>query len=284
MNIQKKTTTTQDFTDKVILITGAATGLGKSLLTELCRRGAIVIACDVHYEKLRLLMEEVLALGGRGEAKYADVSNLNDMEQLIDYTVKKHEHIDYIFNNAGIAIVGAFEASEIADWERILRINLLGVLHGTMLSYRHMVKQAHGHIVNIASLAGLIDLPLSTPYSMTKHGVVGLTTGLYHEAKTKGVFVSVVCPGFIQSDIFQMGTVVGASNSHSLTQLPIKKISSDAAAKLIINGVIRREKIIVVPFSARLIWWLYRYLPGAFNILAKQLLGTLTTSFYGRKA
>lgn len=133
-----------------------------------------------------------------------------------------------------------------------------------------MVKQGFGHIVNTASLAGLIGSPTMTPYATTKFAVVGLSTSLRTEAQRLGVRVSAVCPGFIQTGIFDAGTFVRSTKEAFLSQIPFKLMDARAAARKILRGVERNRAIIVFPFYARFLWWLSRINPSLLSPLSRK--------------
>ncbi|MBL8151335.1 MAG: SDR family oxidoreductase, partial [Blastocatellia bacterium] len=189
------------FKDKVVIVTGAASGIGKALCQQLSTKQAIIFITDIDLIQCQQLAIQITQSGGRAVAAKLDVSNLLEFEQLILSVCQQHQKLDYIFNNAGIGIAAEVQDMQIEDWQNIVNINLWGVINGTTTAYKIMVKQGFGHIVNIASLAGLIGSPTMTAYATTKSAIIGLSNSLRMEAKSLGVKVSVVCPGFIQTSI-----------------------------------------------------------------------------------
>jgi short-subunit dehydrogenase len=160
------------------------------------------------------------------------------------------------------------------QWKRIVDINLWGVTYGTLAAYKVMVKQGSGHIVNTASSAGLVPAPLLTAYSMTKHGVVGLSTSLRAEGAELGVKVSVVCPGLIDTAIFDSTTYVNTTKEITWSIVPptIRMMSAGDCARAALQGVARNKGIIPVQAPAHILWWLNRLSP---RILASQSVKTL---------
>jgi len=161
----------------------------------------------------------------------------------------------------GFAVTGHLAYDQAAaeqHWRRIIDVNLMGVIYGTDAAYTVMLKQGHGHIINTASVAGLAGFPTMAPYATTKFAVVGLSTSLRAEAKGLGVKVSAVCPGFVQTNIFDAATVANADKEKAIADLPFKKMDARAAAKRILRGVERNRAIIIFPFHARFLWWLNR--------------------------
>jgi short-subunit dehydrogenase len=163
-------------------------------------------------------------------------------------------------------------------WRRILDINLRGVIYGTAAAYQVMVKQGFGHIVNIASLAGLIPLAGITAYAVTKHAVVGLSTSLRIEAADLGVKVSVVCPGLIKTNIIDSATYLKLDKERLLDLSPRKGLDVDLAARTILEGVARNRPIIAFPFGARLLWWLYRHFPRVLEPFGRRGMRKLRTA------
>lgn len=251
-----------EFKDKIAIVTGAASGIGRAVAEELGRRASIVTLADINEDGARSVAEGINSSGGRARAFRLDVSNAEDVQKLVDETVAESGRLDYIFNNAGIGVGGEAYEIDLEHWQRIIDINLWGVVYGTQAAYRVMVKQASGHIVNTASLAGLIASPGMAPYSMTKHAVVGLSMALRNEAADFGVRVSAVCPGFVQTGIYEAGTVVNVSKEKMMENIPFRPIEADRAAEIILRGVGRNKAIIIFPFYARLFWWLSRIHPG----------------------
>jgi short-subunit dehydrogenase len=146
----------------------------------------------------------------------------------------------------------------VADWRRIIDVNLLGVVHGVAAAYPRMVAQGSGHLLNIASLAGLGPWPTMAPYATAKFAVVGLSLSLRAEAASLGVRVSVACPGFVQSGIYDAATIVNADVRRLWAKIPFPLMTAERAAARILRGMDRNEATIVFPFYARVLWWLGR--------------------------
>jgi len=261
-----------DFKEKVVIITGAASGIGRALSEALCREKAIVVAADVNQEGL----EEVASInnkeGGRVIPKVIDVSNSEDVKEMIDETVSENERIDYIFNNAGLTISGETHDLTLEHWQKVIGVNLMGVIYGTTYAYSVMIKQQFGHIINIASLAGLIGYPMNTPYATTKYGVVGLSTSLREEGADLGVKVSVVCPGYIDTGIFDTAVMLNVDKKQIIDNLPFKLMEVKKAAELILKGVVRNKAIITFPFYAGLVWKIHRLHPGLLSPLGRKVV------------
>ncbi len=257
------------FKDKVAIVTGGASGIGRGLCEELGRRGADVIVADLNQAGAEEVASGISKAGGRATAVKLDVSVADDVRKLLEDTAKERGRLDYMFNNAGITIQA--EALDVTEehWRKIIDINFNGVLMGTTTAYSIMAKQGFGHIINTSSIAGLIGMASTTLYSTTKHAVVGLSTSLRSEGEALGVKVSVTCPGWVETGIFEAATVVNVDKKKLFSQIPFKKITIEEAAKEILKGDQKKKEIIVFPFSARAMWRTWRIYPGFFTLINK---------------
>ena len=260
------------FTDKVSIVTGAASGIGKALCEALANSGARVIATDVNLEMLQRTADAVSRKGGKILAAQLDVTNYNAFEQVVNDTVAQEGRLDYIFNNAGIAIVGEVRDVTVDHWRKVLDVNLNGVVYGSILAYRQMVKQGSGHIVNLASIEGLIPFANTISYVASKFAVVGLSKGLWVEGADLGVKVSAVCPGFIKTPIFDVSPMINVDRKEALKIMSTWErlgITPEECARRILKGVARNKSIIPVTGLAWVMYWLSRISPSLVMHLAK---------------
>jgi NAD(P)-dependent dehydrogenase (short-subunit alcohol dehydrogenase family) len=216
---------------------------------------------DLQEEGARAVAEGIVKAGGRASGSALDVRDAAAFERLLDDVLAAHGRLDYLFNNAGLAAVGEAQSLPLDHWRRVLDVNLWGVIHGATAAYARMVRQGSGHIVNVASLAGLGGMALGSPYSTSKFGVVGLSLTLRAEGADLGVKVSAVCPAYIKSAIFDNSTYVNATREGMIALIPFKFLDVDVAVRKILRGVERNQPLIVFPFYARLLWWLSRLRP-----------------------
>jgi NAD(P)-dependent dehydrogenase (short-subunit alcohol dehydrogenase family) len=251
----------EPFHDATAVVTGGASGIGKAHCEELGRRGSRVVVTDLQEEGAHAVAEGIVKAGGRATSSALDVRDASAFERLLDNTLVSHGRLDYLFNNAGLAAVGEAQSLPLDVWHRVLDVNLWGVIHGATAAYARMVRQGSGHIVNIASLAGLAGAALSSPYSTSKFGVVGLSLTLRAEGADLGVKVSAVCPAYIKSAIFDNSSYVDATQEGMRALIPFKFLDVDVAVRKILRGVERDQAIIVFPFYGRLVWWLLRLRP-----------------------
>lgn len=257
------------FQGAVALVTGGASGIGRALCLELALRGAEVVVTDLNAEGAEAVASEIAAAGGRATAQGLDVRDAEAVERAIGEAAAGGR-LGYVFNNAGLAVLGEARDLTLDHWRKTVDVNLLGVVYGAHAAYRIFAAQGRGHVVNVSSLAGLAGFPLATPYATTKTGVVGLSRSLRVEGEDLGVKVTAVCPGFVRSAIFDAGTYVGSNRESALALIPVRFIPADVAAKKILDGVARNRAVIVFPFYARLMHWMARFTPGLLNALHRK--------------
>ena len=164
---------------------------------------------------------------------------------------------------SGIGIMGEERDVSLDDWNRVLAVDLHGVVHGVRAAYPIMVKQGHGHIVNTASVAGLVPSAMEISYTTAKYGVVGLSHGLRAEGQALGVKVTVVCPGFIDTPILQVSPIRGGSDRQRILKLIPKPMPPERCARIILDGVARNRSTIVPTGHAKLLWAIERLSPDA---------------------
>jgi NAD(P)-dependent dehydrogenase (short-subunit alcohol dehydrogenase family) len=262
---------------RTAIVTGGASGIGRAIAAALVARGAFVTVADINGGSAEQVAAE-LAAAGRGTAVAAklDVTDAGAVSSLYRSVKDAHGRLDFVFNNAGIAIGGLAEELSLEHWNRAIDVNLKGVVHGVHAAYPIMLEQGAGHIVNTASLAGLVPMPMGIPYTATKHAVVGLSLGLRAEAATRGVKVSVVCPGFVDTPMLMSvnpdlpETSVGRDARSDIKQSMPRLYTAEKLARDIMRGVARNQALIVAPASGRAAWRAMRLLPTG-GVRAAQL-------------
>jgi NAD(P)-dependent dehydrogenase (short-subunit alcohol dehydrogenase family) len=245
----------ESLADNVAIVTGGGSGIGEAVSQELARRGARVVVADIKGDDAKRVAASITDSGGRATASAVDVSKEQDIKALVEDTASAYGRLDYQFNNAGIAIGGDARDLTPSQWRKVLDVNLYGVLYGTLAAYPIMVKQGYGHIVNTSSGAGLVPTPLNAPYCTAKYAVVGLSLSLRMEGADLGVKVSVVCPGYVRTPIFDTAVAVGMPRE--LVSRPpgrIKMMDAAEAAQVILRGVARNQSVIAFPRYIRWAW------------------------------
>jgi short-subunit dehydrogenase len=250
------------FKDKVIIITGAGAGIGKALSKELAELDARIIISDIQKQNLEQTVAEISDKGGRVEADVMNVTDKNAFTEHIDRVFEKYGRLDYLFNIAGIAIVGETQDSTIDVWEKVLNVNLNGMMYGAVHAYKKMVHQGFGHIVNMSSMEGLLPFPYMGSYVTSKYAVVGMSNVMRVEGAPLGVKVSVICPGFIQTAILDSPSF-NINRENLIKTLPLAFIiSAEECAKRILKGVARNKTFIVVTGVAKVLWMMARLSPS----------------------
>ncbi|HMK63388.1 MAG TPA: SDR family oxidoreductase [Acidimicrobiales bacterium] len=249
------------FDEKVAIVTGGGTGIGEALCNELARQGAHVVVADIDAASAQEVATSIARAGLNADARQVDVTRESEVRSLVEDTVSTHGRLDYLFNNAGIAIGGDVRDLTVEQWRRVLDVDLYGVLYGTLVAYPIMARQGFGHIVNVASVTGLVPQPINAPYATAKHAVVGLSLSLRLEGVDLGVNVSVVCPGYVKTSIYENVVLVNVDRAQ-VSRTPIKAIEAREAARSILSGVCRNQAIIIFPAAIRWAWRVYRLVPS----------------------
>ncbi len=195
----------REFEGKVAVVTGGASGIGLGMAKKFAENGMKLVLADVEVPALEKVAAGFEADGTEVLAVPTDVSNEEAMDALGARTLERFGAVHVVCNNAGVGGGGTMWELTRKDWEWVIGPNLWGVIHGVRVFAKHLVEQDEGHIVNTASMAGLISVPGIGPYNVTKHAVVTLSETLYGElqAAESKVGVSVLCPGFVNTRIFE---------------------------------------------------------------------------------
>lgn len=255
-----------DFSGKTALVTGAASGIGKQIAMQLGAAGAIVYVTDIT-DGINAVANEILDRGGQATPRHVNVADRGQLATVIDEVVREHGRLDLIFNNAGVAIFGDYENVTLDDWDKVIDVNLKGVAYGSKLAYDQMVKQGGGQIVNTASVAGLVPVPLQAHYVATKHAIVGMDKTLRIEAPRHNISITTFCPAFIETGMFETADLKGGLegvDAHKM--VPVKPLGADKAVERLLEGVAKRKDFVITPFYGRLGWWMERYLPAVANL------------------
>jgi NADP-dependent 3-hydroxy acid dehydrogenase YdfG len=261
------------FSGRVAMVTGAGSGIGKALVEELAKEGATVVFGDRDFERVQSLAHTLGSSNGRMQAVKLDVTRFDDFNALVKETVKDRGHLDFLFNNAGIAVGGEARDYRIEDWRDVIDVNLNGVVNGVAAAYPVMVSQGSGHIVNVASIEGLVPLPNIVSYAASKFGVVGLSNVLRIEGAGLGVKVSVVCPGHIKTRIYEESKMINLDRAKMLAELGDRfALTPEECARQILKGVERNQRLIIVTRMAKFLWWFYRNCPELFLFLMRRLM------------
>ena len=191
----------QTIKDKVVVITGASSGLGEATARLLASEGATVVLGARRVERLKTLAEELNAKGGKAFAVATDVTDRQQVKQLVDIAVEKFGRIDVIINNAGLMQQSPLDKLKVDEWDNMIDINIKGVLYGIAAALPQMERQKFGHIINVSSVAGHKVTPAGVVYCATKHAVRAITEGLRTEVKPYNMRTTIISPGAVATEL-----------------------------------------------------------------------------------
>lgn len=245
-----------------IFITGGASGLGKAMALRFARAGWNVCIGDLNEARGAETITVLTALGVEAFFLRCDVTREEDLRAAATELGRRWGGVDVVVNNAGVAQAGAIEDVSIDDWRWIIDINLLGVVRGCKVFTPVFRRQGHGHFVNVASMAGLLDVPMMSSYNATKAAVVSLSETLHNELAEANIGVSVVCPSFFKTNLTDsLRTTdprLGATMARLLERSPI---TADDIANDVFLAVEKREFYVLSHAEGRKAWMMKRFLP-----------------------
>ena len=190
-----------NITGKIVVITGASSGLGEATARHLSEQGATVVFGARRIDRINALAKELAGSEGKAIAVQTDVTQCEHVKRLVDTAVEKYGRIDVMINNAGLMPHSPLERLKIDDWDRMIDVNIKGVLYGIAAALPYMQKQKSGHIINVSSVAGHKVRPASAVYAATKHAVLALSEGLRQEVKPYNIRTTVISPGAIATEL-----------------------------------------------------------------------------------
>lgn len=219
----------QTLNDRIVLITGASSGIGAATARTLAARGAIVMLGARRVGRLDALVAEITAAGGRAEARALDVVSRDDMQAFVDHALTVHGRVDVLVNNAGVMPLSPLSARKFDEWDRMIDVNIRGVLHGIGAVLPAMERQGHGHVINVASIGAHQVFPTSAVYCATKYAVWAVSEGLRQE--TDRLRVTVVSPGTTTSELAD--TITHEASAEGMRDFRRVTIEPDAISRAI---------------------------------------------------
>lgn len=242
-------------------VTGAGSGLGRALAVHLAREGWTLGVQDVNGAAADETLGQVQGAGGRGRTFVYDVSRADAMDGAAREFLAENGGADLLFNNAGVAAGGAIEQVPLADWEWIVGVNLWGPVHGCRAFLPAMLAERSGHLVNVASLAGLLFPPRMGPYNVTKSSVVALSETLRAELSGTGVGVSLVCPSFFPTDLAKSSRAEALVRGKVQRLMDSGEMSVEEVARVVLQCVAGGRFYILPQRDARFFWRMKRLAP-----------------------
>ncbi|NPV60021.1 MAG: SDR family NAD(P)-dependent oxidoreductase [Actinobacteria bacterium] len=251
---------------KRAVITGAASGLGRATAVALARRGCHVGVVDIDLEGAEETLGMVRAAGGSGEIYELDVRVAMDWEAMAEHFFSSWGGVDLLVNNAGVVSTGYVGDIPLEDWEWIFSINFWGMLYGCHFFLPRMKRQGHGHILNVASAAGIFNLLEMAPYNTTKAAVISLSETLREELAPEGIGITVLCPMFFNTNLLNtMRYTDEFEPEFARTTFEHARMTADEVAEAAIRAVEKGKLYCVPQFSGRFLWVIKRFSPGVFQ-------------------
>jgi NAD(P)-dependent dehydrogenase (short-subunit alcohol dehydrogenase family) len=250
-----------------VVVTGAGGGLGRAFCLELARRKARILAADIDLTQAEETARLVQAAGGQARAHRCDVAVPEQVEGLAEAIESAYGGADLVINNAGVAVGGPVGKVPLEDWRWIMGINLWGVIYGCHTFVPRFKARGAGHVINVASAAGLLAAPEMAPYNVTKSGVVALSETLAAELAGTGVGVTVLCPTFFKTNIARSGrTHTEAGNPDDVEKLMDRtSVQAPEVARFALEAADEKRLYALPHGDGRWMWRLKRLLPETFQ-------------------
>lgn len=220
---------------KIIVITGASSGLGEATARHLSQQGALVVLGARRLDRIQALATELTAGGGRALAVQTDVTDSRQVKRLVDTAIEHYGRVDVMINNAGLMPHSPLDRLKIADWDRMIDVNIKGVLYGIAAALPPMQKQNAGHIINVSSVAGHKVRPGSAVYAATKHAVRVISEGLRQEVKAYHIRTTIISPGAVATEL--PNSITEPDIAESVRKLYQIAIPADAFAQAVAYAI-----------------------------------------------
>ena len=269
----------------VSIVTGGASGIGRALGAELAKRGAAeIVIADLQTALAEEAAEGIRKAGSRATVVGLDVRDKAAVERMVAEVQRSSGRIDYVFNNAGTGVLGETHLLGERDWDLTIDVNLRGVVNVIRAVYPRLIAQGYGHLINTASVAGLVATPFISVYSATKHAVVGLSKSMRIEAAPLGVRVSALCPGVVRTPLLTGGAIGGSIYEMSEAQEAawwerFRPGDVGVFAKQTIDQVAKNQGIIILPRHNRVFVALCRTFPALEELIGAKVHARTLAAF-----
>jgi len=254
---------------KVVIITGASSGIGEASALRFAQEGCRVILAARRLERLNELAAKIRSTGGQALPVATDVSQPGELVNLVQTVLSEFGQIDILFNNAGFGRLKFLEEQDpIQDIEAQLRVNFVGVIQLTREVLPHMIEQRGGDIINMASIAGLVAMPTYSVYAASKYALRGFTDALRREVGIWGIRVSGIYPGAVKTEFDERSQAkrkTGFHTPHLLT------LTADGVAKEVVKLAYHPRRMVVIPWVMKPVIWLTWHFPGVTDWLVEKI-------------
>jgi len=251
--------------DRVMLVTGAAGGIGRACALAFAGRGCDLVLCDIDEPGLGRVAEEVRSKGRRALAVRADVSREEEVRGVAEQAFSTFGRVDIAMSNAGIALVAPTHTLERADWDRIMGVNFFGAVHVIRHFLPPMVQRKEGHLVVTASGMGLTGMPFAATYTASKFALVGLTEALRAEMAVHRVGVTTLCPAVVKTAIFETAELRGFSEK--ARENLMGGMSPERFARIVLKGVTKNKGLMVISGLTKTTYGLKRISPDLYQFV-----------------
>lgn len=260
--------------NKVVIITGASSGIGKACAEHFGKQGAKLTITGRNEQNLNEAAKELKAKGIEVLAVTSDVAIKEDCQRIIDETIKTYGIIDVLINNAGISMRALLNDADLSVIEKVMQINFYGALYCTKYALPHLLK-SKGSVVGVSSIAGYVGLPARTGYSASKFAMQGFLDALRTENLKKGLHVMIACPGFTASNIRNTALAADGNAQGESPREEDKMMTAEEVAEYIYDGVVKRRRTLVLTTEGKLAVLLSKFFPSfiekmVFNKMAKE--------------
>lgn len=228
-----------DFSERTSVVTGASQGIGEAIACDLAQHGAEVILVDIQRQKLDEVVRKIQSNSGKAFAYEVDVSQLEQVAEVIQTMIQNHGTIHHLVNNAGITKDNLLMRMKEDEWDLVMAVNLKGVFNFSKSLIRHMISNRYGRMVNISSVVGLIGNPGQTNYSASKAGVVGFTKSLAREVASKGITVNAVAPGYIETSMTE--NLPEVTKNQFLDWIPMRRFGTPQEVAQVVRFLLSDE-------------------------------------------
>lgn len=258
----------KSFTDKLSVVTGASSGIGQAIAYELASHGGSLVLVGTNAQRLNESKKACEDIGATAYVHQANVADKTEMKGLADTVLNEIGVPDILVNNAGVVMSGLIHEVEPEDWERLIGINVMGVVYGCRYFLPEMIKRGKGgHIVNVASAAGLIGQPGMSTYCATKHAVVGISASMRYELSGHKIGVTTLCPGYVQTPIMDNLKLVGKLDTPRVREkvageMKRNRLTAEMVAVRTLKAIRNNEAFVTIGRDARAAYLGKRFAPG----------------------